>query len=668
MPPMNRPITRRTVLGLGLTAAVGSAFGRFEGLAPADLHRQLLALAARQEGLRRKRFYAIATADQLGGLKASLRASFLEMIGGLPGRQGLPPARTTGRIEGDGYVIEKLVFESFPGYHVPALLYRPESGGPAAPGVLSPCGHSTVGKAGETYQILHANLARRGYVVLTYDPVGQGERSQFWDASRKRSRFDLACGEHCVLGNPLYLLGTSLARYRIWDGIRALDHLASLPGVDASRIGCVGNSGGGTLTSYIAALDERVRVPVIGCYITTLPRRMANRIEQDPSADPEQDPHGFVSRGVDHAGLLAMLAPRPTLICAARRDFFPIEGTRETFAEARRLYRVAGAEDRIGLVEASAPHGLSRPLREATYAWFDRWLMEAEVGRPASEVAVAARPASDLLACPDGQVSVSFGSRPLLAMAMEEFRARGKRPAVAPRELLRASPDGIDFRLAEESAGSRDGSPLILLVNGNEAPDWRHERGLLGALTGRGHAVQILDTRGVGSLRVALGAAGDRYADPLSGVEENLAYNAFLVGESLLSMRVADVLAAVASLAKAPGGRPVVLCGRRDSAMVALLAAALEPRIGRVAVEDAMLSLLPLFEAGGTAINAASILPGMFRDFGDIPDVIAGLAPREVFAAAPRGDLGRRLSTVRVVEEPFTANPARLLDWLDSSR
>ena len=253
-------------------------------------------------------------------------------------------------------------------------------------------------------------------------------------------------------------------------------------------------------------------------------------------------------------------------------------------------------------------------------------------------------------------------------MAMEEFRAREMRPKVALKELLRTSPDGIDFRLNDEHAGAPDGRPLVLLVNGNEAPGWGRERGLLGALAGRGYAVKTLDPRGVGSLRVALGFRGDRYADPLSGVEENLAYNALLVGESLLAMRVADVLAAVARSARAPGGRPIVLCGRRDSALVALLAAAIEPRIARVAVEDSMLSLMPLFEAGGTAINAASILPAMLRDFGDIADVLAEVAPREVLAAAPRGDLGRRVPTVRVVEEPFTANPARLLDWLGSSR
>jgi hypothetical protein len=101
---------------------------------------------------------------------------------------------------------------------------------------------------------------------------------------------------------------------------------------------------------------------------------------------------------------------------------------------------------------------------------------------------------------------------------------------------------------------------------------------------------------------------------------------------------------------------------------VAYLAAAVEPRIDRVAVEDAILSLLPLFEPEGQAINAASVLPGILRDFRDIPDVLAEVAPRKVLAAAPRGALGRRLPSVRVIAEPFTTDPGRLLDWLPSSR
>ncbi len=324
-----------------------------------DPAQELLETAARFERERRRRFGAVSTPGELKTLQQELSAAFLQAIGGLPKPVGAPPpAKVTGQIDADGYRIEKLVFESLPGYFVSALLYRPQKTTGRGPAVLSLCGHSPVGKATEAYQILNANLARRGYTVLACDPVGQAERSQFWDSDKNASPFGLACGEHAVLGNPLYLLGASLARYEIWDAMRAIDYLISLPEVDGTRIGCVGASGGGTQTAYLAALDQRVAAAAIVCYITTLPRRMANRIEADPDADPEQDLFGFVSGGVDHAGLLAMIAPRPVLLGTAQFDFFPIEGARESLDEARHLYEVVGK--RIVSIGVEVP-GETRP-------------------------------------------------------------------------------------------------------------------------------------------------------------------------------------------------------------------------------------------------------------------------------------------------------------------
>ena len=122
---------------------------------------------------------------------------------------------------GDGYRIEKLVFESVPGFHVTALLYVPDAPAGPKPAVLLACGHSPIGKAHPPYQEIAIRLARRGYVVLCWDPVGQGERSQFWDAARGRSRYNLVCGEHAVLGNLAVLAGASLLRWEVWDGMRA---------------------------------------------------------------------------------------------------------------------------------------------------------------------------------------------------------------------------------------------------------------------------------------------------------------------------------------------------------------------------------------------------------------------------------------------------------------
>jgi dienelactone hydrolase len=649
---------------LFLSAAAAIARGDEARKPAADVHHQLLAEAARLEKVRRARFAAVKSPGDLEELQKELRCKFLDLLDGLPEARGTPPVQKTGRIEGDDYHVEKLVFQSLPGYFVPALLYVPKKRDGAVPGILSPCGHSTVGKAAPAYQTLHINLAKRGCIVLTYDPVGQGERSQFWDAGRGRSRFNLTCGEHAVLGNPLYLLGTSLARYRIWDGMRGINYLASLAEVDANRLGCVGNSGGGTLTAYVAALDPRVRVAVISCYVTTLPRRMANRIEKDPDADPEQDVFGFVSEGIDHAGLLALRAPRPTLLCTARHDFFPIEGARESFAEAKRLYELAGAGDRIHRAEADEKHGLSLSLREAAYAWFDQWLFRRKERPRGQEVAVKPRPEKELLVCAEGQVNLTFRSRPLLTLAAEEFRKRKKSPKVPLKELLRLDPELSDVHLTEVAAGGKGGPAHVLFVNGIEAPDWREEKGVLRALARQGAGVMVVDPRGVGRLRPALEVKGHPYGDPLCGVEENLAYNAFLVGKSLLGMRVTDVLEAVARVRAKDRAARLVLCGRRDAGLVVCLAAAVGPEIARVAVEEMLLSFWPLFDAAGQAVNAASVLPRLLRDFGDVDAVLTAIAPRAVLTATPRGKPGRPAAHVTSVAGRFTEDPEILLDWL----
>lgn len=631
-----------------------------------DLHQQLLDLADRQQQQRRAHFAAVTSKADLEKLQTSLRGKFLKSLGGLPQSKGVPPAKALGTIDADDYVIEKLVFESAPGYFVSALLYKPRKIAGRLPGIISPCGHSAVGKAAVTYQTLHINLVKRGYIVLTYDPVGQGERSQFWDAPNKRSRFNLTCGEHAVLGNPLYLLGTNLARYRIADGMRAMDYLTSRPEVDAGRIGCVGNSGGGTLTAYIAALDPRVKAAVIGCYITTLPRRMGNRIQADPDADPEQDPFGFVSEGIDHAGLLALRVPRPTLLAAAQFDFFPIEGARESFAEANKLYQVAGAAERMAMVEAAEKHGLSLPLRKATYAFFDRWLA-GRAGEPETiEIAVKPRPAKELLVCQDEQVNVAFRSRHLLTRVLEEFdrRPQPARERLPLAELLRLDPKEADYRMVELAGGKPAGQTLVVCANGNESRPWQDETAFIQALEKQGHAVVVIDPRGVGALRPKLGVRDHDYADPLAGVEENLAYNAFLVGKSLLGMRVTDVQAAVRKLAGQTKRSRIVLCGRRDAALVACLTAAIEPTITHVALEQMPLTYRWYFDPSGRPINAASILPSMLRDHGDIEQVLTTIAPRRMLSAAGLGQTSQRLPALQQVEGRFTENPGLLMNWL----
>jgi hypothetical protein len=220
-------------------------------------------LAWSQDELRLERWSQIKNEDDLLRLRADLRKSLLEMIGGLPTKKTDLHAIVTGTISGSGFHIEKLIYQSLPGFYVTALVYVPENGEKVHPAILVPAGHATNGK--DLYQALCERLALRGYLVISWDPVGQGERSQFWDPKAKKSRYNLTCGEHAVMGNLAYLAGANLARWEIWEGMRAVDYLLTRPDVDGERISITGTSGGGTQTTLLGALDERIKVVIPSC-------------------------------------------------------------------------------------------------------------------------------------------------------------------------------------------------------------------------------------------------------------------------------------------------------------------------------------------------------------------------------------------------------------------
>src|SRR5262249_1203950 len=175
---------------------------------------------------------------------------------GLPERHALSPVvvRTTQR---DGYRIENVMFESRPNFWVTGNLYIPDGKGPF-PAVISPCGHYQLARMDPEYQFAYLNMVKAGFVVLGYDPIGQGERRQYWNPETGQSDFTVPTDEPSMPGQVLLLMGQDLTHYRVWDGMRAIDYLETRAEVDPKRIGCAGHSGGGTLTLFISALDERV--------------------------------------------------------------------------------------------------------------------------------------------------------------------------------------------------------------------------------------------------------------------------------------------------------------------------------------------------------------------------------------------------------------------------
>jgi hypothetical protein len=397
------------------------------------------ALAWDEDAIRRDRWSKVKNEDDLQRLRAELRNSLLEMIGGLPTEKTDLHAVITGTVSATGFHIEKLIYQGLPGFYVTALVYVPENGDKLHPAILVPAGHAANGK--NHYQALCQRLVLRGYLVISWDPVGQGERSQFWDAKAKKSRYNLICGEHAVIGNLAYLVGTNLARWEIWDGVRAVDYLLTRSDVDGERISITGTSGGGFQTALLGALDERIKVVIPSCYITALPMRVENRIFADPDSDPEQDLFGLISNGVDNAGMLLMLYPRAVMVATATLDFFPVQGAHKSYSEVSTFYKRFGHGDRIEFVESYNRHEYSLSNQEAALRFLDRFNgMPLHRGLPT----VREFSDADLRVTGSGQISVDYPESKTLLQFIAAYSAEAShrnRKTLAELDRSEQDPD-----------------------------------------------------------------------------------------------------------------------------------------------------------------------------------------------------------------------------------
>ena len=252
---------------------------KIEGGTPTGMMCRYLMRQANQAAERWKADYEKRkTPEDISGYQKQVREKLLEAIGGLPERTPLDP-QIVGTMPLPGYRVEKIIFQSQPKHYVTALLFLPESPRfkPPYPGILVACGHDFVGKA--AYQAVGGLMAINGMAALVIDPIDQGERGQYLGEGGWPKLH--TCEAHINVGVGCILLGRNTARFEVWDGMRAIDYLQSRSEIDPQRIGCTGSSGGGTQTSYLMALDERIRCAAPSCYITSLPRLLATIGPQD---------------------------------------------------------------------------------------------------------------------------------------------------------------------------------------------------------------------------------------------------------------------------------------------------------------------------------------------------------------------------------------------------
>ena len=622
------------------------------------LHCYLLAEAQKHFDVRRDVIARLQTPDDIRKRQDYLKGKFLDALGGFPKKTPLN-AKVTGTLKADGFRVEMVIYESRPQHHVTAIFYVPDGKGPF-PGVLVPCGHSANGKAAEAYQRVCILMAQHGMAVLCYDPIGQGERVQLLDKMGKPAIAG-STSEHTMVGVGALLVGQSTATYRIWDGIRSLDYLASRPEVDPKRLGCTGNSGGGTLTSYLMALDERIVCAAPSCYLTTLERLFATIGPQDA----EQNITGQVAFGMEHADYILMRAPKPTLMCVATQDFFDIGGAKTTFKEASTIYTTMGAGEKVSFFEFDDKHGFSKPRREAAARWMKRWLVG--VDEPIAEGNFRSFKDEELQCTRSGQVLEDFQGKSAFQFNLAAARDLERRRAEVKMNLpdLHANVERVIGLKPRKPWDGDTGGTLRKALLAAEPTSWKglgvtkatftsepgirvsvalfqpknpkrkivlylHEDGLEAAaddiarLVKAGSQVAALELRGWGETAASTPAGkkpgffGNHFKESFLGIHLN---------RPLLGQRVYDLLRAVDFFAAPSESLSIVAVG--NTGPVALHAAALDDRVASLTLERSLVSWGNVVQNPISVNQLTNVVPGVLRDY-DLPELAATLAPRRL--------------------------------------
>ena len=629
-----------------------------DGAAPEKMmSRYLRQLAQQHFESWKQRYEQLKTPEQIADYQKELRGKFIEAIGGFPERTPLNP-QVTGVVHRDGYRVEKVLFESQPKHYVSALLFLPDAQkhSPPYPGVLIPCGHSDNGKAYDSYQTVGASLALNGMAALVFDPIDLGERAQMlsqWPKLR-------GTRGHSMLGVGCTLLGRNTARFEIWDGMRGIDYLQSRPEVDPKRIGCTGNSGGGTQTSYLMALDDRIIAAAPSCYITGFERLLDTIGPQDA----EQNICGQIAFGMDHADYLMMRAPTPILICAATRDFFDISGTWNMFRYAKRLYTRLGFAERVELMENDAEHNYNQLQRQSVVRWMSRWLLRKDQVITEPQIKLLAE--EEIRCAPGGQVMTIEGARSTYDLNRDyekELAERRKqlwaakdraellervrsiagvrkftdipKPQVLPANVIDRQGYSINKIVLKLQEGIY--LPALLFVPAKPSQEqhpvlYVHERGKA-ADAGAGGPIETFVKEGRHVLAVDVRGAGETYqsgqksSGEAVGPDGKDVLTAYLLGRSFVGMRAEDILACVRVLqANLPG--PVDLVAVGNVGVPALHAAALEPELfGSVKLVRCLASWADVIAEGRSSNQQVNAVFGALKVY-DLPNLAATLGQK----------------------------------------
>ena len=553
--------------------------------------------------------------------------------------------KVTGVLQRNGYRIEKITFESRPNCLVSANLYVPDKISKKVPGVIAPCGHSEDGKACNLYQAFCQRLALSGFVVLIYDPFNQGERDQYALLS-EREPVRSCCPAHNMMGKQLELLGEFFGMWRVWDGIRALDYLLTRPEVDPKQIGLTGNSGGGTLTTWLWAVDDRFTMAAPGCFVTTF----LHNLENELPADCEQYPPGVIGGGLEMADFYIAQAPKPVILLGQKYDYFDRRGFLKTYEELKKIYSILKAPKKnLSYNLGPEGHGYSVHNQEAMVEFFCYHARMKPVKVENTEVLDE----KELYATPDGNV-VRAGSKPIYVMIAEKvdelaskrkpleaitLKNRLKKllniitPPIPHYRILR--PTHIDGQTFARYAIETESGIRAMMKKRMEKPQYSYTLDVgetihlylphlsseedikndpLAISLKKSHELCALDVRGFGE---SMPEDINQFLHPY-GMDYMFHGHGVLLGQSYLGCRVYDVLATI-KLLEEEGSKEIHLYGRGQGAIIALFAGILHDNIATVTLKNAPVSYDSWAHSPLVLWPSANFLRGVLKEF-DLPD------------------------------------------------
>ena len=519
----------------------------------------------------------------------------------------------------EGIVLRHVTYQTRPGVYTTATIYFPQGEGPF-PAVINMHGHWIQGRLAARVQSRGFTLAKMGYVVISPDAFGSGERSTVHTNFEHHGR---------IFGSNIFNLGETLMGCLLVDNMRGVDVLASLPEVDASRIGATGASGGGNQTMYLAAMDERIKAAVPVCSVGSYESYL-----YEPNCCCETLPGGL--NVTEMGGILALAAPRAMLICTGLYDvktFSPQEMLR-SYDAALPIYKKLGAWEKFTYRIFNHGHAYSPEARQAMLGFFELHLKGNGIGAPIAEPEFSTVPEDEMLAFVPGkrpEEVVSFAAYlnkkgvecTEKLYAQESFDFTDKKRELA--KLLKFDP-GILVRSVSvfENSGcwhrcqlnlNNDTSlPLVWSDGENDITVFTHINGkqeipqeAIEAAQVAGNMVVLLD----------LSCQGEFAPEPERPVPYHQSARRYLwLGKNLAGAWSNELYAVSVYFAEKFPEKRISLHGYRETALAGLYASIFSTMVNKVILEDAPVTYC--FETQSAFFSMALAIPGILK-WGDIP-------------------------------------------------